>query len=214
VTVPDDDSDPGGGRRLLATTRLEAFSDGVFAIAITLLVLDLGVGSEGSAWARVVDGWPSYLAYFVSFLTIGAAWLAHTGITRRLAGADLELLRINLLLLLVVGLLPFPTGLVAKSIEDVNGERVFVALYGLVLLAVRLMLTAMDGYARRHGLYHTEGGVARGATPGVVPVVVAYGVTIAVGVLLPVVAVGFYCAIAVALVVPIGEVRRLLQRGG
>jgi uncharacterized membrane protein len=104
-----------GARRFVGTSRLEAFSDGVFAIAITLLVLDLAIGASGSPWERVVDGWPFYLAYVVSFLTIGAAWLAHTLITDRLARADLLLLRINLLLLLVVGVLPFPTRLVPRA---------------------------------------------------------------------------------------------------
>jgi uncharacterized membrane protein len=149
--------DQGAGqRRFVGTTRLEAFSDGVFAIAITLLVLDLAIGGSGSPWERVVDGWPFYLAYVVSFLTIGAAWLAHTLITDRLAKADLTLLRINLLLLLVVGVLPFPTGLVAESIEDLEGERVFVALYGLTFLAMRLLLTALYRYAWRERLFAAD----------------------------------------------------------
>jgi hypothetical protein len=62
-------------RRYVATTRIEAFSDGVFAIAITLAVIDLAIGHSGSALPRVLDAWPSCLAYLVSFLTIGAAWL-------------------------------------------------------------------------------------------------------------------------------------------
>jgi uncharacterized membrane protein len=90
---------PGGGavpdkegasapRQYGSTTRLEAFSDGVFAIAITLLVLDLALPESGDAVDRVIDAWPFYLAYVVSFLTIGAAWLAHTGLTDRLAKVD------------------------------------------------------------------------------------------------------------------------------
>ena len=94
--------------RLVRTTRLEAFSDGVFAIAITLLVLDLVIEPSGTPWERAAGAWPFYLAYVVSFLTIGAAWLGHTAITDRLAAADFVLLKINLLLLLVVAVLPFP----------------------------------------------------------------------------------------------------------
>jgi uncharacterized membrane protein len=202
-----------GDRRLVGTTRLEAFSDGVFAIAITLLVLDLAIGSSGSPWERVADGWPFYLAYAVSFLTIGAAWMAHTLITDPLERADLTLLRINLLLLLVVGVLPFPTRLVAESIEDLDGERLFVALYGLTLLAMRLLLTALHGYARREHLYG-EGRDLASTTGRTLPAVIAgYGVAIVVGLLFPVVAVALYCAIAVALVLPVQEVRRLLNRG-
>lgn len=95
-------------RRFVRTTRLEAFSDGVFAIAITLLVLDLAIPADGSPWERVAKGWPFYLAYVVSFLTIGAAWLGHTAITDRLDKADLVLLRINLLLLLSSPCCRFP----------------------------------------------------------------------------------------------------------
>jgi hypothetical protein len=65
------------------TTRMEAFSDGVFAIAITLLVLEIAVpsGSEANLLGAVLGQWPSYLAYIVSFSTIGAVWLEHTVIT-------------------------------------------------------------------------------------------------------------------------------------
>src|SRR5262247_3982009 len=95
-----------GERHYLGTTRLEAFSDGVFAIAITLLVLDLAIGNGGTPLHRVLDAWPYYLAYLVSFLTIGAAWLGHHGITERLEKADADLLRLNLLVLFVVSFLP------------------------------------------------------------------------------------------------------------
>jgi uncharacterized membrane protein len=91
--------------------RVEAFSDGVFAIAITLLVLEIAVpaGSEHDLWAAVVNEWPSYLAYLVSFSTVGAVWVAHTVITECLVRATPVLIRLNLLLLMVVSFLPFPT---------------------------------------------------------------------------------------------------------
>jgi uncharacterized membrane protein len=204
------------GRRFVGTTRLEAFSDGVFAIAITLLVLDLAIRDSGPALDRVADAWPFYLAYVVSFLTIGAAWLAHTAITDRLTKADLGLLRLNLLLLLFVAVLPFPTRLVAEGLDDVSGERVFVAMYGIVLLAIRVLLYALDMYARRERLYGPGSGEEAEETDSVrrsiVPVVVVYGLAILVGLVLPAVAVGLYCAIAVFLVVPFGELRRLFMR--
>jgi TMEM175 potassium channel family protein len=148
--LPGDEHAPDA-RRFVGTTRLEAFSDGVFAIAITLLVLDLAIQDSGPALDRVANAWPFYLAYVVSFLTIGAAWLAHTSITDRLTKADLGLLRLNLLL--VVSVLPFPTRLVAEGLDDVSGERVFVAMYGIVLLAIRVLLYALDTYARREHLF-------------------------------------------------------------
>ena len=95
---------------------MEAFSDGVFAIAITLLVLEIGVpaGSEDDLLGALVEEWPSYLAYVVSFATIGAVWFSHNVITEYLDHADSILLRLNLLLLALVSFLPFPTRLLAE----------------------------------------------------------------------------------------------------
>jgi hypothetical protein len=95
--------------------RLEAFSDGVFAIAITLLVLELGVSATAGndLLGAIVDEWPSYLAYVTSFLTLGTVWLQHSTITSALRAADAVLYRINLLVLLLASFLPFPTKLVA-----------------------------------------------------------------------------------------------------
>jgi TMEM175 potassium channel family protein len=71
--MAEDDEGGADARRYMSTTRLEAFSDGVFAIAITLLVLDLSIGPHGTPLSRVLHAWPSLLAYVISFLTIGAA---------------------------------------------------------------------------------------------------------------------------------------------
>jgi uncharacterized membrane protein len=211
TALPDDEPRPDA-RRFIGTSRLEAFSDGVFAIAITLLVLDLTITGSGSPLDRVLDAWPFYLAYVVSFLTIGAAWLVHTAITDGLARVDATLLRLNLVLLLVVAVLPFPTRLVAEGLDDVSGERVFVTMYGVALLGIRVLLYALDAYARRAGLY-SPGHVVGSDTPRRgVEVATAYGVAILVGLLAPAVAVGLYCAVAVFLVVPFGELRRLIVR--
>jgi uncharacterized membrane protein len=199
--------------RFFRTTRLEAFSDGVFAIAITLLVLDLAIAPSGTPWERVVDAWPFYLAYVVSFLTIGATWLAHTAITDRLAKADTVLLQLNLLLLLAVSVLPFPTRLVAEGLADVEGERLYVAMYGSVLLGIRLLLHAFSAYAGRAHLFSeselSEPSIERRT---LLPVVVCYGVAILVALLLPVLAVGLYCVIAFGLVIPFQELKRLVSR--
>jgi Endosomal/lysosomal potassium channel TMEM175 len=84
------------------TGRLEAFSDGVFAIAITLLVLEISVPEAAfdHVWKGIGDQWPSYLGYATSFLTIGGLWLVHHGIFRRLASADSVVMQLNILLLL------------------------------------------------------------------------------------------------------------------
>ena len=132
---------------------MEAFSDGVFSIAATLLVLDLALHPPGTPLEQVLHAWPAYLGYAISFLTIGAAWLGHSAMTDRLTRADMLMLRINLLLLMVIAFLPFPTRLVAEALHDTAGERVFVTVYGLTLLAIRLLMFAMDAYARREHLY-------------------------------------------------------------
>jgi uncharacterized membrane protein len=134
------------------TSRLEAFSDGVFAIAITLLVLEISVPESAfdDLWKGIADQWPSYLAYATSFITIGGLWLAHHGIFRRLASADGVVMRFNILLLMLVSFLPFPTKLVAEAIDRTTAERAAVIFFGLVLLAISVVTSALWRYVARH----------------------------------------------------------------
>lgn len=129
------------------TNRIEAFSDGVFAIAITLLVLEIGVPEDAfeDLWSAIVDEWPSYLGFATSFFTIGGIWLAHHGIFRRLRYANNPVLRINLLLLMAVSFLPYPTKLVADAIHDESAERTAAVFYGSCLLAIALLFSALWG---------------------------------------------------------------------
>ena len=189
-------------RRSLSTTRMEAFSDGVFSIAATLLVLDIALHPPGTALEQVLDAWPFYLAYVVSFLTIGAGWLAHTQMTERLARTDPLLLRINLLLLLVVAFLPFPTRLVAEALHHESSERVFVTLYGLTLLAIRILAFALDAYARREGLYSPpdEGEEQLDEPRELLPVLGGYVIAILVGLAVPGAAVVIYFGIALFMI--------------
>ena len=112
--------------------RLEAFSDGVFAIAITLLVLDIHMpdpGTTADLAQQLGSQWPSYVAYGVSFLTIGIIWINHHAMLRRIKTIDHEILILNLLLLLCVGLLPVhhrPDGGVPEGVE---GETLAAAIY-------------------------------------------------------------------------------------
>ena len=200
--------------RILSKGRMEGFSDGVFGFAITLLVLDLAIHPPGSALHQVLEAWPGYLAYVVSFLTIGAAWLAHTGLTDQLARTDPVFLRLNLLVLLVVTFLPFPTRLTAEAVHNTSGERVFVTMYGLTLLAIRLLGSALDAYARYEHLYSPagEGEELQSTQRKFLPVVIGYVVAIIIGLLVPVLAVALYAAIAVYLVVPFREAARVLLR--
>jgi uncharacterized membrane protein len=133
------------------TGRTEAFSDGVFAIAITLLVLDIRVPAEefDDLWSGIVHEWPAYLGYATSFLTIGALWLAHHGVFRRLRYANNPVMRINLLLLMAVAFLPFPTRLVAEAIRDQSAERAAAIFYGATLLVIALLFSALWGAVAR-----------------------------------------------------------------
>ena len=163
---------------------------------------------------QVLHAWPAYLAYAVSFLTIGAAWLAHTALTERLTRSDPVFLQINLLVLLVVAFLPFPTRLVADALHDVGAERVAVTVYGLTLLAIRLLGSALDAYARREHLYSPQGDgdEVQGPRRKLLPVVAGYVIAIIIGLVLPGAAVAVYFGIAVYLIVPFREVARLLFR--
>jgi uncharacterized membrane protein len=126
---------------------LEAFSDGVLAIAITLLVFELRPPAlqEGERLAHALWAlWPSYLAYLVSFLTIGVIWLNHHRVFTQVVRVDGPLLLLNLNLLLWTALIPFPTAVVAEHLGD-GGEaaRTASALYCGVLLLMGLAFGAL-----------------------------------------------------------------------
>lgn len=102
----------------MPTTRIEAFSDGVFAVAITLLIFSvqvphLGAGDLGAALAALI---PAYASYVVSFLTIGIIWVNHHALFALIRQTDRPLLFINLGLLMIVAFLPFPTQLLGEYI--------------------------------------------------------------------------------------------------
>jgi uncharacterized membrane protein len=115
----------------MSPNRLEAFSDGVFAIAITLLVLDLHVPAPGSGRLghELLANWPSYAAYVISFFTIGIIWINHHAAFSRLRAVDHSILIWNLALLLTVGILPFTTSLMAEYLKESSGESLAAAVY-------------------------------------------------------------------------------------
>ena len=196
----------------LRTTRVEAFSDGVFAIAITLLVLELAVpsGSEDDLLGAVLDQWPSYLAYLVSFATIGAVWLEHTVITEYLDRATPVLIRLNLLLLLVVAFLPFPTRLLGEYVGEDEPARVAVTIYGLSLFLASALVSLLWRYAVREQLIRPDLADAdvKMLTKRLTPGLAGYVAMIVLRLLLPVLAVLGYLAIAVYIIVPFGALRR------
>ena len=129
-------SQPQGA--LAESSRVEAFSDGVFAIAITLLVLDLKApASRGTVKHDLLVQWPAYVAYLASFGYIGVIWVNHHYLFTRIARVNGALLWRNLALLLPTSVLPFPTAVVASAFQyrDVNDERTAIVFYALVAAA-------------------------------------------------------------------------------
>ena len=130
------------------TNRLEAFSDGVFAIAITLLVLEIKVPPADIPLATgLLRLWPSYIAYIVSFLVIGAIWINHHAMFRHIVRVDETLLLLNVLHLMFIAFLPFPTAVVAEAFHHSAGEAVATAFYGGTLTVIGIFVTAMWFYA-------------------------------------------------------------------
>jgi uncharacterized membrane protein len=121
----------------VTTARLEAFSDGVFAIAITLLVLEIGVPEveSGDLAHALAEQWPAYASYVVSFLTVGIIWTNHHAVLDHIVRADRGVLYLNLVLLLVVALIPWPTNLLASYMrEGGEGERIAALVYAGVFM--------------------------------------------------------------------------------
>ena len=139
----------------MSPSRLEAFSDGVFAIAITLLILDVRVPPPGSGKLghELLAQWPSYAAYVISFLTIGIIWINHHAAFSRLRVVDHSILMWNLALLLTVSVLPFTTSLMATYLKENSGEGLAAAIYGGSFL---LMGTVFVG-TNRHILFNRRG---------------------------------------------------------
>jgi uncharacterized membrane protein len=129
--------------------RLEAFSDGVIAVAITLLVLNIQVPTldmtkQYGLGGALVRNWPLYAAYVTSFLTIGIIWINHHVMISRLREADRTILFLNLLLLLSIGVLPFATSLLAKYLKESNGQHLAAAVYSGSFTVMAVFFAALN----------------------------------------------------------------------
>jgi uncharacterized membrane protein len=133
-----------------STGRLETFSDGVFAIAATLLVLEFSVGDVPNLGRELLHLWPSYLAYVTSFLTIGIIWMNHHHTVSFIGRVDRTFLFVNNLLLLTVAFLPFPTGLVGDAIQRGVGEQAAALAYAATLVVMAILHQIWWQYARRN----------------------------------------------------------------
>lgn len=154
----------------MSTSRMEALSDGVFAIAITLLVLDLAVppladAEQGGLGLALAREWPSYFAYLVSFLVIGIIWINHHTMLTLVTRVDRPSLFANLALLLTVSVIPFPTRLVAQYLLE-PGAGVAAAVYSATMLAMGVAFSGLWlAVSRRPGLLrHPVDAATRRAT--------------------------------------------------
>jgi TMEM175 potassium channel family protein len=132
--------------------RLEAFSDGVIAIAITLLVLELKVpdAENGQLLDALARNWPSYVAFVLSFVVIGIMWVSHHSMFERIAQVDRGLLFVNLGLLLGIAFLPFPTALLASYVRDGGSNaQIAAAIYSATMASIGLVFVGMWYYLYR-----------------------------------------------------------------
>jgi uncharacterized membrane protein len=160
----------------MSTARLETFADGVFAIAATLLILnvDAQIGEHSSALGhRLLEIWPSYIAYAVSFVTIGIIWSNHHTVMAQLGRVDRTFLMLNVLLLLCVAFVPFPTRLIAEHLRDRHDLEAAALAYGATMTVMSIAYFTLWIYASHAGrLLHTNAdprvvsGITRSYLPG------------------------------------------------
>ena len=133
--------------RAVPTSRLEAFSDGVIAVAITLLVLNIEVPhpTEHTHLAQELGHmWPQYAAYAVSFITIGIIWINHHAMIGRLRQPDHMILILNLLLLMFIAVLPFATNLMATYLKEGRGDNLAAAVYAGAFLLMSITFAGLN----------------------------------------------------------------------
>ena len=160
----------------MSTARLETFADGVFAIAATLLILNVdsqvrdGTPDLGH---RLLEIWPSYIAYAVSFVTIGIIWSNHHTVMAQLDKVNRTFLMLNVFLLLCVAFLPFPTRLVAENLRERSELEPAALAYGATMVAMSICYLSLWLYAiagrrllREDSDPRTVSGITRSYLPG------------------------------------------------
>jgi uncharacterized membrane protein len=194
------------------TVRLETFSDGVFAIAATLLVLEFSVRSGRNLGHQLVHLWPAYLAYATTFVTIGIIWMNHHHTVSLIDHTDRTMLFINNLLLLTIAFLPFPTKLVADYLHK-DGEQAATLAYAATFVVMATLHQVWWQYARRNRRLIADGvtdAALRAVDRAYAPGIVLYGIVLVLAFFSPLAAVFLTFAIA-AFYLPSAA---LFDRGG
>jgi uncharacterized membrane protein len=159
LSVLGEPSEQSPKLRPMSKARVEAFSDGVIAVAITLLALDLDVpktSAPGTLAHNLGAQWPHYAAYVVSFVTIGIIWINHHAMLRRIRAVDHAILMLNLALLMTIVVLPFSTALMAEYLKATHGQKLAAAVYGGSLLLMSVAFFAMQQHLLRAKPYLLE----------------------------------------------------------
>jgi uncharacterized membrane protein len=196
----------------MGTNRMESFSDGVIAVAITLLVLGIAVPGPGATphhsliW-ELGQHWPQYAAYVVSFLTIGIIWINHHAMINRLREVDHVILILNLMLLMSIGLLPFATDLMASYLRHADGRSTAAAVYSgaFLLMSItfsllnRHVLTAEDHMLNEELALERRRQILRRAAVGLVP----YAAGIPLAFVSPYITLGICATLAVFYATPL-----------
>jgi uncharacterized membrane protein len=158
----------------METGRVEAFSDGVFAIAITLLILAVGIDqalATGDLKHQLLHLWPAYIAYGISFVTVGIMWINHHAVFRHFARVDRPLLLLNILLLMCIAFTPFPTRVVAEHAQSDADRKAAAFLYGATMTLTAICFFAVWIYGSRRLLrpdadQREVSGITRSYLPG------------------------------------------------
>ncbi|MFN2545756.1 MAG: TMEM175 family protein [Actinomycetota bacterium] len=178
--------------------RLETFADGVFAIAATLLILDVRVTGGGGLDHELVRIWPSYAAYGISFLTIGIMWVNHHAVFEQLGKVDRRFLFLNIGLLMGVAFVPFPTRLVAEHLRE-DGALAATLTYGATMVWTAVFFSGVWFYAsigRRLLRHDADPRVISGISRSYLPGPWMYLIAMLVGFASPEVSAALYAAIA------------------
>jgi uncharacterized membrane protein len=199
-------------------SRMDAFSDGVFAIAITILVLEIKVPSDLRHLGRDLEHeWPAYLAYVTSFLTIGGVWIAHHRLFSQSRVIDATTVELNLLLLLFTAFLPFPTAILAEALRAAeHTAEIAVVLYGATVLVIELVLQALTRYVasrRQRAADQSDEAKSPVRRSWLSPIIVLYAVAICIALVgFPKLAAALYLVLAIPSVVLGATHGRLLRK--
>jgi uncharacterized membrane protein len=180
--------------------RLEAFSDGIFAFAATLLILNLVVIEARPLGPQLLQIWPSYVAYAVSFITIGIIWTNHHTVMHQVAQVDRFFLMVSVLFLMFIAFIPFPTRLLALYINRPDGAEAAALAYGITLTCTAILFNVLWRYAasgRRLLRKDADEKVVEGITRSYLLGPISYFAATLVALVSPVASAALYVAIAV-----------------